>query len=62
MLRVLEHNDQPQFMDKEAIINEEIASDHPWVLDVLSSCEECRISTFTIQRFIRYYLMKEQVD
>ncbi|WP_064091541.1 hypothetical protein [Rossellomorea aquimaris] len=59
MRKVLEHKNQPQIMEKEEIIKEDIAANHPWVLDVLSNCEECEIPIFTIQRFIKYYLGKE---
>ncbi|WP_078551307.1 hypothetical protein [Bacillus alkalicellulosilyticus] len=62
MRKVLEHNNQPQIMDKETRINEDIAENHPWVLDVLSICEECEIPKITIQRFAKYYLEKEQVS
>lgn len=62
MRKVLESNNQPHFMDKEEMINEDIAQNHPWVLDVLSICEEYRIPTLTIQRFSKYYLEKEQVN
>lgn len=62
MRKGLEHNHQPQFLDKEAMINEDIAANHPWVLDVLSMCEECEIPSTTIQRFVKYYLDKEQVN
>jgi hypothetical protein len=61
MKKVLEHDNQ-QFMDKEEITNEDIVAKHPWVLDVLSICEECEIPNITIQRFIKYYLGKEQVN
>lgn len=59
MRNVFEKNNQPQSIDNEEIINEDIAANHPWVLDVLSNCEECEIPIFTIQRFIKYYLGKE---
>lgn len=62
MRKVMEHNNQPQYMEKETMINEDIVANHPWVLDVLSICEECEIPNITIQRFIKYYLGKEQVN
>ncbi len=62
MRKVLEHKNQLHIMDKEKIINEDIATNHPWVLEVLSICEECEIPSITIQRFAKYYLEKEQVN
>jgi hypothetical protein len=62
MRKVLEHDNQTQITDKESMINEDIAANHPWVLDVLSICDECKIPKSTIQRFAKYYLGKEQVN
>jgi hypothetical protein len=50
-------------LEREVIdINYEfIITKHPWVLDVLSNCDKVEIPTYTIHRFMKYYLNELEV-